>query len=306
MGKTGNFFTSITGIWEVFGHESDPYDPCVRVHQTFFSTINNSGYKNETRIIRYDLINRSSPEAIFIGTDNIASGQEPGFQDLMTISSDKIEIKTNNNLKEQFLLNDTQISGSDNTPVRCVTDKGLVLYLGAMLWWYSQDTDVDLIKLVSYNPSWPVDAELAGRYIMDLCGDTINRVEHYGSTSIPGMPAKPVIDLLVEVKSLLKAITLLLPVISRTKNLELWWYGGHYVLIKRDEKTRIRTHHFHLATKQHRIWQGLKFRDLLRTNPDMAGAYADLKLKLAEEYYYDRERYTMEKSDFIRKILYSG
>ena len=72
--------------------------------------------------------------------------------------------------------------------------------------------------------------------------------------------------------------------------------------IVRDEVTGIRTYHIHLAPAGHRIWEGLAFRDYMRTHSGDAARYVALKLDLAKCYQKDREGYTDAKEAFVREI----
>jgi GrpB-like predicted nucleotidyltransferase (UPF0157 family) len=169
---------------------------------------------------------------------------------------------------------------------------------------YSQQGKVpdDDVHLVEYDHSWSDRFEqMAGWLRNTISPDIILRVEHYGSTAIPGIPAKPVIDILMEVPSFFEARRYLIPLFNRLE-CEYWWYDEHMVFIIRDESTGIRTHHVHVAPKGHQVWQGLAFRDYLRTHPGEAQRYADLKQQLAESHGNDREAYTDLKTDFVREI----
>lgn len=159
----------------------------------------------------------------------------------------------------------------------------------------------DDVHLVDYDPSWPRQFEEMARWIREELGDAALRVEHYGSTAIPGMPAKPIIDILVEIPSFAEAHR---SVLARFNYLEweYWWYSGHMVFIKREKPMGQRTHHIHVAPADHEIWKGLAFRDYLISHPEEASRYAALKRELSARHRTDRERYTVAKSDFVREI----
>jgi GrpB-like predicted nucleotidyltransferase (UPF0157 family) len=159
----------------------------------------------------------------------------------------------------------------------------------------------DDVILEDYNPEWPVLYRNIAADLQDSCGRYLKRQEHYGSTSIPGLCAKPVIDILAEVESFAIARQFVLPELS-SEMWEYWWYIDHMIFIRRDKKTGKRDCHLHLATPNHRLWEGLVFRDALRNHPELAAEYADLKIKLAAKNTGDREKYTIEKTDFVRRI----
>ena len=160
----------------------------------------------------------------------------------------------------------------------------------------------DDIYLVDYDPSWPIMYEQMEQQILELLGsDVALRIEHYGSTSIPGIPAKPIIDILVEIPSWEEGRKHAIPAFGSPEN-EYWYYNDHICLILRDKVTGIRNHHIHMAPANHRIWEGLAFRDYLRTHPEDAARYVALKLELSQRYENDREGYTNAKETFVREI----
>ena len=160
----------------------------------------------------------------------------------------------------------------------------------------------DSIRLVEYDPTWPARFdEMAYRLRNAIAPEIALRIEHYGSTAIPNMTAKPVIDILLEVPSFAEARKSLIPVFNKPE-CEYWWYNDHMCFIIRKEPMGIRTYHIHAAPRGHRIWEGIAFRDYLRIHPDEAARYAALKSKLAEYHTTDREAYTNAKDDFVREV----
>ena len=128
--------------------------------------------------------------------------------------------------------------------------------------------------------------------------DIIKRIEHFGSTAIPNIPSKPIIDLLVEVSSLDETKKKVVPILEAAEGYEyVWrptigmkppWYAW---FIKRDD-TGKRTPHIHMIEKDFKMWERLLFRDYLRELPDYANKYGELKEKLSREYPNDRQKYT--------------
>lgn len=160
----------------------------------------------------------------------------------------------------------------------------------------------DDVRLVDYDPAWPRKfEEFAGWLRTTLGPETAMRVEHFGSTAIPGMPAKPIIDVLVEVPSFEVAKSRALPRLLGPE-WEYWWYGDKITLVRRCRPFGERTHHVHLAPRGHAAWDELGFRDYLRRNPAEADRYAQLKRRLATDHCADREAYTQGKSEFVRRI----
>lgn len=161
------------------------------------------------------------------------------------------------------------------------------------------------VYLVPYDESWPAQFEAERSAIVLALGDSAIAVEHIGSTSIAGMPAKPVIDIMVVVADIAIAPFLFDP-------LERLEY--HY--LPNDERAsperrwfckpnRLdRTHHLNLVeanSRRQREW--LAFRDFLRAQPAEAARYLSLKRELAARFPDDREAYTVGKGEFVRAVL---
>lgn len=160
----------------------------------------------------------------------------------------------------------------------------------------------DNVHLVPYDSVWPAQFEEKKQWLIDNLGSEIAlHVEHYGSTAIPGMTAKPVIDILVEIPSFETARRVAIPLFNNPE-CEYWWYNNHLFFAIRKGIMGLRTHHIHLAPAGHEIWEGLAFRDYLIAHPEEAARYAALKKELAECHRTDRERYTIAKTAFAKEI----
>jgi len=168
------------------------------------------------------------------------------------------------------------------------------------------------ITIEPYNPEWPkfFDAECEHLYSC-LPEKIIGHIEHFGSTAIPGLAAKPIIDMLIEVTSLEKAKTEIVPILE-SQGYDYFWrptFGDKtppfYVwFIKRDTLGQ-RTHHLHMIEKsdlfaQH--WDRLLFRDYLRVHGRIARDYEQVKRRHAEKFETNRKEYTYAKTDFIQRI----
>ncbi len=168
------------------------------------------------------------------------------------------------------------------------------------------------IEIVPYDPEWPklFEAEAAHLRALPVAPGIFRRIEHFGSTAVPGLAAKPVIDLLVEVSSLEETRQLVVPVLE-AEGYEYFWRpefgeGGEGVpwyawFIKRGADGR-RTHHIHMVEAGSRLWDRLYFRDYLRAHPGTAKRYAELKTQCAAGHPNDRVAYTEAKGKFIRQI----
>ena len=168
------------------------------------------------------------------------------------------------------------------------------------------------VKLAAYDPIWKVFFEEEKRLLEKTFGNIIIAIEHVGSTAIPGISAKPIIDINVGVKSLSVAQNMqgkfeeigyeYRPFIEGHTKEELRWQE---LFVKGSETKR--THHAHVTVFESDYWNsGLLFRDCLRKNLVLAKQYAELKERLAEKYCEDREKYTSDKDQFIKKILKSS
>lgn len=161
------------------------------------------------------------------------------------------------------------------------------------------------VALHPYNTSWPQAFEAERSRLLSLFPGELVEVEHIGSTAVPGLKAKPVIDLLGGVRSINDAERLALPLCqagyttSAAFNASLsdrkWfmrWANGH------------RTHHLHLVVHGGPVWhERIKFRNALRASPELAVRYAVLKTQLATAHPKDREAYTEAKTEFVRAVV---
>ena len=161
------------------------------------------------------------------------------------------------------------------------------------------------ISIVPYNPEWPVlfekEAEFLRRY---LPASLITRIEHFGSTAIPGLAAKPIIDMLVAVDSLAKTGTQIVPLLE-SKGYDYFWRTDsqppYAWFIKRNAEGK-RTHHIHMVEAASTLWERLYFRDYLKRFPAEAQRYEELKQSLAEKYPTDRVAYTDGKAEFVLSV----
>jgi len=165
------------------------------------------------------------------------------------------------------------------------------------------------IAIVPYDPRWPEMFDRERDHLLScLPKDLINRVEHFGSTAVPGLSAKPIIDILVEVTSLFETRQRIVPIL-KSQGYEYYWrpsFGDdlppfYAWFIKRD-KAGSRTHHIHMIESHFEHWERLHFRDYLIANPDIASEYENLKRRCAAKHHDDREAYTDAKGAFIRRI----
>jgi GrpB-like predicted nucleotidyltransferase (UPF0157 family) len=164
------------------------------------------------------------------------------------------------------------------------------------------------IAVVPYDPCWPELFRQEKQHLLScLPADLVRRIEHFGSTAVPGLAAKPVVDMLVEVADLAATRERIAPVLER-QGYEYLWRPTHgddglpfYAwFIKRDPGTGARTHHIHMVEGDFAAhWDRLLFRDYLIEHPAVARAYEGLKLRLAAAAPTDRVAYTRGKTEFV-------
>jgi GrpB-like predicted nucleotidyltransferase (UPF0157 family) len=159
------------------------------------------------------------------------------------------------------------------------------------------------VRVVAYDPKWPARFERERVLLREATGPWIGGgIHHVGSTAVPGLDAKPIIDILVGVGKLAAARACFGPLAELEylyapyRPEEMHWFC-------KPHPSR-RTHHLHLVpTGSSRFGEELAFRDRLRANPKVAGEYAALKRRLADRFSRDREAYTNAKADFIYRVL---
>jgi GrpB-like predicted nucleotidyltransferase (UPF0157 family) len=165
------------------------------------------------------------------------------------------------------------------------------------------------VAIVPYDPRWPELFEKERRHLRAcLPADLMKRIEHFGSTAVPGLPAKPIIDILVEVSSLDETKQQTVPILE-AQGYDYFWrpsFGDatppfYAWFIKRDRDGN-RTHHIHMVEVQFEHWDRLLFRDYLIEFPDVALEYGNLKKNLSNAHYRDRVAYTKAKSSFIESV----
>jgi GrpB-like predicted nucleotidyltransferase (UPF0157 family) len=162
------------------------------------------------------------------------------------------------------------------------------------------------ILIVPYDPKWPKMFDDESGFLLEkLPRNLVKRIEHFGSTAVPGLSAKPIIDILVEVSSLEETKKQIVPILE-SEGYEYFWrpvFGDdtppYYAwFIKRNSAGK-RTHHIHMVEVDSDLWERLYFRDYLRQFPVEAKHYDELKRRLSEKYPNDRVKYTEGKSEFI-------
>jgi GrpB-like predicted nucleotidyltransferase (UPF0157 family) len=161
------------------------------------------------------------------------------------------------------------------------------------------------IRLVDYDPDWPPRFERERVAITAAIASWVDDgIHHVGSTAVPGLEAKPIIDILVGIRDLDESRACFAPlaalgyVYAPYMATEMHWFC-------KPGPSR-RTHHLHLIpTHFERYRAELTFRDRLRADDELAAEYVALKQHLATRFENDRDAYTAAKSEFIRRALAS-
>lgn len=163
--------------------------------------------------------------------------------------------------------------------------------------------DKDKVVIVPYSSEWVTEFEKEKKRLETLLKGRILAIEHIGSTSIPGLCAKPILDIAVAVQTK-DVLYALIPILSN---------NGYDVKDSIDDKGEIlarkgppecRTHYIHIEVARSTFWRNqILFRDYLLTHRKSAEQYERLKKEIAEKYKNERKKYTAAKNDFIQDIL---
>lgn len=159
------------------------------------------------------------------------------------------------------------------------------------------------VEIVPHNPNWCSAFENESKHIAAALGSNVAAVHHIGSTAIPTIHAKPIIDMLVEVREIAK-------VDERDSAMQSLGYevmgefgipGRRY--FRKDNEAGIRTHHIHVfEVNSAQVERHLAFRDYMKTHAGDAQKYSELKQELAKKYPNNIEGYMDGKDGFIKEI----
>jgi GrpB-like predicted nucleotidyltransferase (UPF0157 family) len=156
----------------------------------------------------------------------------------------------------------------------------------------------DTVWIVDYDPAWAELFEREQGCLLAALNADVSEIEHIGSTAVPGLAAKPIVDILMGVQQLA-------PTDEQISSLEQLGYEYEGQVLKIPEhhffrKGMPRTFHLHIARPGSAFWQRqILFRDFLRSHPDQAREYARLKRSLAAQYRSDRKTYAASKTPLV-------
>ncbi len=157
------------------------------------------------------------------------------------------------------------------------------------------------VSLASYDPQWADRFEAEKQAIQAALTDRVTAIHHIGSTAIPGLAAKPVIDIMLVVRQLADFADCIAPLqrlgyafIDYPQNVDRKFF----------RKGQPRTHHLHIVAEDNaELRDHLLFRDALRANAGLRDEYAALKYDLASRFKTDRAHYSDSKTQFVRRVI---
>ena len=165
------------------------------------------------------------------------------------------------------------------------------------------------IEVVNYDPQWIAAFEMEAAMLARINGKRILDIQHIGSTAVPGLSAKPIIDILIvldhtdDINSFNSSMEALgYSVRGECLDAPVPGTPGRFYFSK--DTNGVRSHHVHVCAKGHgEILDKLAFRDYLRAHETVALTYADLKRRLAAEHEFDNIGYMQGKDDFVKSVL---
>jgi GrpB-like predicted nucleotidyltransferase (UPF0157 family) len=163
------------------------------------------------------------------------------------------------------------------------------------------------VEVVPHQSQWRHDFEIESTSIANILGKNVVAIYHIGSTAIPNIYAKPIIDILIAVQNMLVVDqpNLALPKLGYVAMGEFGIPDRRFFY--KNSSTGIRTHHVHIfVIDSPQIKRHLAFRDHLIAHPATAQAYSDLKRELARQYPQDIDKYMEGKDGFIQEIDHSA
>jgi GrpB-like predicted nucleotidyltransferase (UPF0157 family) len=166
----------------------------------------------------------------------------------------------------------------------------------------SPEQRAEPVVVVPYDPAWPAAFELLRDLVAPVLGELAAGIEHVGSTAVPGLDAKPIIDIDVVIRHAED----LDEVVRRLTSLG-YAHLGDLGIVGRDAfraAPDLPRHHLYVCAAGSAPLQAhLTLRDALRADPQLAAAYAALKHENAERYRDDRDSYAESKTPFITSVL---
>jgi GrpB-like predicted nucleotidyltransferase (UPF0157 family) len=160
------------------------------------------------------------------------------------------------------------------------------------------------VCVVHSDDGWPAAFAQERRCLCKRIGHLVLDIQHVGSTAVPGLAAKPIIDIAVAIASAAD-VQCCRPLLVEVGYIDRGDRGreGGYVFVK-ERAPEVRSHHLHMVTIDDPQWVNyLRFRDRLRADTALRTEYASLKRELQGRFAWDRQGYTKAKGAFIRCVL---
>ena len=160
------------------------------------------------------------------------------------------------------------------------------------------------VRLVEHDPCWSTLFASERYTLKRSLADLVTGIQHVGSTAVPGLPAKPILDIAITIAALglIPDINKKLTDIGYIYHGDTGKDGGHLFVKESESDTRMV--HLHVVEDSDRQWANyLAFRQTLREDESLRSRYAEIKLDLAKKYPDDRESYTSAKDEFICGVL---
>ncbi len=167
----------------------------------------------------------------------------------------------------------------------------------------NQCNDSRTVEVIPHNPTWRITFIEDSKQIALAMGENVVTIHHIGSTAIPSIYAKPIIDFLIEVKDIAKVDdqNLAMAVLGYEAMGEFGIRDRRFFL--KNSAAGKRTHHLHtFEAKSPEIKRHLAFRDYIIAHPEVAQKYSELKRELAKKYPEDIQGYMKGKNGFIREV----
>jgi GrpB-like predicted nucleotidyltransferase (UPF0157 family) len=169
------------------------------------------------------------------------------------------------------------------------------------------NAEEDRVEIVPYDPTWPEQFAQEASALRNALGGSLVSLHHIGSTSVPGLDAKPILDIMLELSKSIDPLSIVGPLEALGY---VFWRENpdptHLFFVKgMPPFGSRRTHHTHVFLHGPDVDRHLAFRDLLRATPRIAALYAAHKRELATRFPTDRDAYTKGKTEFIAEALSS-
>ena len=165
------------------------------------------------------------------------------------------------------------------------------------------------VFIAPYDPNWPKSFEQEKARLADALGEHFVDIQHIGSTSVPGLGAKPILDIIIAVRTLAEADRFCIqPVVALgyeyVKAFEAETPHRRYFRKSDAGAPAVRTHHIHLVEINSQWWvDHLLFRDYLRADPEARRTYEAHKRQLAEREWNVSNDYAEAKTNFILRMM---